>query len=73
MADEAFRLADLTRSLLEASASILLSGPHPTALPEQTLAECPALTAVMVGEWEATLLEAADKGPSPAVAGLRFS
>lgn len=70
-ADEAFRLADITRSFLGSSANILLCGPHATALPEQTLADCPVLDAVMVGEWEWTLLEAAERGLTPGIAGLR--
>lgn len=38
-------------------AIILAGGAHPTAIPQQTLAECPHLDAVVMGEGELTLLD----------------
>ncbi len=70
-AEETFRLAGMIRTRSADATTILACGPHPTALPEQTLGECPNLTAVLVGEWEWTLLEAAHQGRTKGIAGLR--
>ena len=43
-------------------AIVIAGGPHPTALPEQTLAEVPGLDAIVVGEGEETIVEIADRG-----------
>ncbi len=47
-------------------------GPHPTALPEHTLADCPAVDVVAVGEGEKTMLELAKGRVDESVAGIAF-
>ncbi|MFW6065381.1 MAG: B12-binding domain-containing radical SAM protein [Planctomycetota bacterium] len=64
------RLSRLCRGELGESAVLLAGGPHPTALGEETLEECPALDAVAVGEAERTLEELAKTGLREDVAGL---
>ena len=51
---------------------VIVGGPHPTALPERTLLECPDIDVVVIGEGEHTMVELADKGPSKDIAGLAF-
>lgn len=69
-AAETFRLAGLVRSVLGSGPSLLLAGPHATALPEESLAACPELDGAVVGELEWTLLEMAQEGTGPSIAGL---
>ncbi|MGC9453526.1 MAG: B12-binding domain-containing radical SAM protein [Phycisphaerae bacterium] len=64
------RLSRMCRQELGGSAVLLAGGPHPTALPEQTLDECPALDAVAVGEAERTVEQIAQSGLRDDVAGL---
>ncbi|HOE10011.1 MAG TPA: radical SAM protein [bacterium] len=40
---------------------VVMGGSHSSALPQQTLEECPALDAVVVGEGEQTFLECAER------------
>jgi radical SAM superfamily enzyme YgiQ (UPF0313 family) len=58
--EEVGRLADLVRATLGNAPLVLLCGPHATALPGATLREIPALSAVVLGEGEATVGEIAD-------------
>ncbi len=51
---DAYHAAALLRESTP-DALLVLGGPHATALPEQVLAECPALDCVAVGEGELTL------------------
>ena len=51
---------------------VVAGGPHPTALPERTLLECPDVDVVVVGEGEHTMAELADNGPSKDTPGLVF-
>jgi len=51
---------------------VVVGGPHPTALPEKTLLECPYIDVVVIGEGERTMVELADTGPDKQVAGLVF-
>jgi len=70
--NEAGRLARLCKELSGGKALVVAGGPHPTALPELTLAQCPSIDAVAVGEGELTLAEIAQKGVAQDVAGLVF-
>ncbi|MFW6153811.1 MAG: B12-binding domain-containing radical SAM protein [Planctomycetota bacterium] len=51
---------------------VVAGGPHPTALPEQTLDECPDVDLAAIGEGEATLVELAGGAPPETIAGLAF-
>ncbi len=51
----------------------IVGGPHPSALPEQTLEEFASFDAAAVGEGEGTMVELADRGrPAPDIAGLVY-
>lgn len=67
---ETARLAGLVKEMLGRHVITVAGGPHPTALPEQTLIDCPALDAVAIGEGEETIAELAEHGLGPHVAGL---
>lgn len=66
--------ARLTRQLKEAYPALLVGmvGPHPTALPEQTLEGCPELDFVARGEFDLTVQELATGRSISEVAGLSF-
>jgi radical SAM superfamily enzyme YgiQ (UPF0313 family) len=51
---------------------VVAGGPHPTALPEHLLQECPQIDVAVIGEGEITLRELAEGGPGPAVRGIAF-
>lgn len=51
---------------------VAVGGPHPTALPERTLEECPDVDVAVIGEAEETIVELAEKGPGDDVPGLVF-
>lgn len=67
---EAGAIAQLAKNLCGASTLVVAGGPHPTAMPEETLAECPAIDAVSVGEGERAWAQIARGGLGPDVAGL---
>ncbi len=69
---ETATIATLAKQLLGREVLTVAGGPHPTALPAETLTECPDVDVVAVGEGEATMLELAEAGPSPRVAGIAF-
>jgi anaerobic magnesium-protoporphyrin IX monomethyl ester cyclase len=69
---ESAAIAKLAREFLGRAVLIVAGGPHPTALPESLLRDCPDLDAVVVGEGEETLVELLEKGCSANVAGLVF-
>lgn len=75
LAGGAFEAAEQARRALP-GAVIILGGPHVTAFPEQTLAECPASDVIVCGEGERTLVEllaALSAGKEPGgVAGLVY-
>jgi len=50
----------------------VVGGAHPSALPERTLADCPAVDVVVVGEGERTVVELAAGGIGPEVAGIAY-
>ena len=68
---DAYHCAHLLRPEVP-DATIILGGPHATALPEQTLAECPALDLAAVGEGELTLEALAGGAPAETVPGLAY-
>jgi anaerobic magnesium-protoporphyrin IX monomethyl ester cyclase len=68
--EEVGRLADLVRATLGNAPLVLLCGPHATALPAGTLMEIPALSAMVLGEGEATVGEIADGMPLAGLSGL---
>ena len=65
-------VAEDAKALLGAQTLVVAGGPHPTALPEELLAGCPAIDVAVVGEGELTLLELADHGVSSSVNGIVF-
>jgi anaerobic magnesium-protoporphyrin IX monomethyl ester cyclase len=69
---EGGQLAALVKELCGRHVLVAAGGPHPTALPEQLLEECPSIDVSVVGEGEQTMAELAEKGPGPAVAGIVY-
>lgn len=69
---ETAAIAQLAKALVGPHVLVVVGGPHPSALPEQTLAECPAVDVVAVGEGEATLVELAENGVTQDVKGVAF-
>ena len=51
---------------------VAAGGVHPTAVPEQTLEDCPAVDVAVVGEGEHTMVALAERGPAASVRGLVF-
>ncbi len=51
---------------------VVAGGPHPTALPERMLTECPEIDVIVRGEGEETLVELAERGPHPDVEGIVY-
>jgi radical SAM superfamily enzyme YgiQ (UPF0313 family) len=70
--EEVGRLANLVRATLGDAPLVLLCGPHATALPAGTLTEIPALTAVVLGEGEATVGDIADGVPLADLPGVMY-
>lgn len=54
------KLADIAKSTLQ-GVTIIVGGPHATAIPERTLEEFPSFDAVCVGEGEETFLEICER------------
>ena len=69
---EAAALARLAKELCGEATLVAVGGPHATALPERTLAECPDVDVAVIGEGEATLVELAERGARDDVAGICF-
>ncbi|MCJ7544699.1 MAG: B12-binding domain-containing radical SAM protein [Phycisphaerae bacterium] len=65
-------IAQDAKTLCGPGTLVVAGGPHPTALPEQFLQECPQIDVAVVGEGEITLRELAEHGPSPSVRGIAF-
>jgi len=65
-------VAEDAKTLLGSQTLVVAGGPHPTVLPEELLAGCPAIDAAVIGEGELTMLELADHGISPSVNGIVF-
>jgi len=69
---EATHIAKMARQICGRDLMIVAGGPHPTAVPELMFRDCPELDAVVIGEGEHTIVEVAEKGIDPDVAGLVF-
>ncbi len=69
---ETAAIARLAKQLVGERVLTVAGGPHPSALPERTLEDCPDLDAVVVGEGETAMVELAEKGPSRDIAGLVY-
>ena len=69
---EAESLARLAKETCGGGTLVAVGGPHPTALPERTLAECPHVDVAALGEGERTLVELAERGVCEDVAGICF-
>ena len=67
---EASALARLAKEICGPGVTVIAGGPHPSAVPEMTLAECPQIDAVVVGEGEETIVELANRGLGKDVAGI---
>ncbi len=61
---------DFAKRAKEGGMKVVVIGPHVTAVPEDTLRRAPFLDAVVLGEYDETLLEIADGRPLGSVAGL---
>ena len=72
MVPEAGSIARLAKQICGDQVLVAAGGPHPSAIPERMLQECPAIDVIVVGEGEDTMVELAEKGPAKAVAGLVF-
>jgi len=69
---EAETLAHLAKEVCGDGTLVVVGGPHATALPERTLADCPDMDVVVLGEGEGTLAELVERGASDDVAGICF-
>ena len=67
---ETATVAQLVKDILGRHVITVAGGPHPTAIPQQTLTDCPALDAVAIGEAEDTMLDLADNGLSQTTPGM---
>ena len=65
-------IAELTKKICGMETMVVTGGVHPTALPEETLQDYPAIDVICVGEGETTLVELAEKGISSDVPGLVY-
>ncbi|NQU75200.1 MAG: cobalamin B12-binding domain-containing protein [Planctomycetes bacterium] len=69
---EAEWIAAQVKAVCGQDVPVIVGGPHPTALPQRTLADCPDFDVVAVGEGERTMVELASGGPGPDVAGIVY-
>ncbi len=69
---ETGRIAALAKQLVGENVLVVAGGPHPTALPEQTLAECPAIDVIALGEGEQTIVSLAQRGIQTDIAGIVY-
>jgi radical SAM superfamily enzyme YgiQ (UPF0313 family) len=53
----AYETAFIAKQVMGNKTTVIVGGAHPTALPEQTLQECPAIDIVVVGEGEVTIIQ----------------
>ncbi len=67
---EAEQIARLAKEVCGEHVLVAAGGVHPTAVPEQTLDECPSVDVAVVGEGEHTVVELAERGPESSVRGL---
>ncbi len=69
---EAQTIAGWAKEIVGDHVLTIAGGPHPTALPERTLAESPSIDVVVCGEAEHTLVELLDRGPQRDIAGIAY-
>lgn len=67
---EAELIAGWAKAICGPQVIVVVGGPHASALPDRTLADCSAIDAVGVGESEETIVEVADNGLSRNTRGL---
>ncbi len=65
-------LSTMIKAAAAGEVRLIAGGPHPTAMPAETLAECPDVDLVAIGEGEATMVELAGGAAWDDVAGLAF-
>ena len=65
-------IARQVKELSGGRALVVVGGPHPSALPERTLNDCADFDVAAVGEGEQTMVELAERGPRPDVAGIVY-
>lgn len=65
-------IAEIAKEICGSDTMVVAGGVHPTALPEQTLQDYPAIDVICVGAGEHTMVELAEKGISSDVAGLVY-
>jgi radical SAM superfamily enzyme YgiQ (UPF0313 family) len=70
MMPESATVARWAKEICGTQTFVVAGGVHPSALPELTLRQCPAVDAVVVGEGEQTILEVAERGLEATIAGL---
>jgi len=69
---ETEKIAGWAREIVGNHIVTVAGGPHASAIPEQTLRDCPSIDVAVIGEGEETLVELAEKGLSDSVAGLLY-
>jgi len=69
---ETARFARLTRDTCGPHVMVVAGGPHASILPEDTLADCPDVDAVVLNEAEETIVELAEGGIRPDVKGIVY-
>ena len=69
---ESATVANWAKEICGEQVLVVAGGAHPTALPEQTLAECPAIDVTALGESEQTIVELAEHRISPDVSGIVY-
>lgn len=67
----AYRMIGMARKYLP-KAQIILGGPHPTALPEMTLKECPEADVIVLREGEYATRELAARMPLEQITGIVY-
>lgn len=65
-------IAGWAKELCSREVLVVAGGPHPSALPEQMLIECPEIDAIALAEAEQTLVDIADNGLHPDIPGLVY-
>lgn len=69
--EEAYKIANAIKPSLPKT-KIIVGGPHPSILPEQTLKECSSLDITAVGEAEYTLLEIVQNKTLSKIKGIAY-
>ncbi len=67
--EEAYKIAGYAKKY---NSIVVVGGPHPTILPEQTLQECSDIDIVVIGEGEYTMLDIAKSKPLHKIAGIYY-